>query len=156
RAVCAWLALGGLSIGCAEERDPVNRVQPNVLDKHFFVGQSLQDPADDPEFYWRNYVVDASVNQALIGIGSYSGLDRIRWEITETMLIARKAYQIADGADDKGLPKRTPNGTVVAAYRIVSHFDVKRDYNPSTGEELNVVSENASDRPWYERDYFRV
>ena len=44
----------------------------------------------------------------------------------------------------------------MASYSIQSHFDIRRSYNPSTGEELNVVEENGSDRPWYEREYFRV
>ena len=44
----------------------------------------------------------------------------------------------------------------MAAYRIDSHFDVRRAYNPSTGEEINVVEENVVDRPWYEREFMRV
>jgi hypothetical protein len=45
---------------------------------------------------------------------------------------------------------------MIAAYRIEKHFDIQRDYNPVTGESMNVVSENASDRPWWEREYIRV
>jgi hypothetical protein len=141
---------------CAEERPPINRVQADALSKHFFVGNDLQDPADDPEFYWRNYVVDAPVSQSLIGVGSWSGVDRIRWEITEKFLIGRKAYQIAQGADDKGAAQKDPNGTIIASYAILSHFDIKRAYNPSTGEEQNVIEENVTDRPWYNREYMRV
>lgn len=152
------LGLGGAfaltALGCAQERDPINRVQPNVLDKHFFVGDSLSDPSDDPVFYWRNSVVNASAKQSALGVGSYSGTDKICWEITEDMLISRKAYQTAIGQDDKGVHKC--DGTVVAAYKILSHFDIRRDYNPQTGEELNVIVENSSDRPWYERQYMRV
>src|SRR5581483_3534735 len=37
-----------------------------------------------------------------------------------------------------------------------SHFDVKREYNAGTGEQTNVISENITDRPWYDRDYMRV
>jgi len=33
---------------------------------------------------------------------------------------------------------------------------VKRQYNPSTGEQTNVIYEDSSDRPWYEREYIRV
>jgi hypothetical protein len=44
--------------GCASERDAISRVQPNALNKHFFVGDNLSDASDDPEFRWRNYVVD--------------------------------------------------------------------------------------------------
>ena len=39
-------------LGCAQEKEPIVRVQPNALDKSFFVG-NLTDPTDDPEFYWR-------------------------------------------------------------------------------------------------------
>lgn len=151
--LCTSLALALLA-GCAEERPPINRVQSGALSKSFFVGQ-LEDPADDPQFYWRNYVVDASASQSLVGVGSWGGVDRIRWEITEDMLIARKAYQIADGVDHKD-PESLPDGTVVAAFPIQSHFDVRRAYNPTTGEQSNIIEENTSDRRWNEREYFRV
>lgn len=147
---------GFTALGCADQRPPINRVQANVLDKNFFVGPSLDDPADDPEFYWRAYVVDASASQSLVGVGSWAGVDRVRWEISEDLLIARKAYQIVDGQDDKARPEAAPDGTVVAAYRIESHFDIRRSYNPQTGEEMNIVEENASDRPWHQRKYMRV
>ena len=145
------LAMG--SVGCAEEREPINRVQADALAKSFFVG-NLKDQNDNPVFYWRNFVVDGTEAQSLVGIGSWGGVDKIRFEITENMLFARKAYPVSEGADDKGT--KTANGSLVAAYPIVNHFDIKRDYNPQTGEELNVINENSSDRPWYEREYFRV
>jgi hypothetical protein len=143
-----------LVVGCAEERAPINRVQANALDKQFFVGE-LQSSADDPEFYWRNFVVDGSEAQSLVGIGSWSGVDRIRWDVQEHLLVARKSYSVSPGADDKG-DAGSPDGTIVAAYPIDAHFDILRDYNPQTGEELNVIGENTSDRPWYERRYMRV
>jgi hypothetical protein len=152
------LGLGVLlaSFGCAEEREPIVRVQPNALDKTFFVAD-LATPADDPEFYWRGYVIDGSASQEQIGVGSWSHVDRIRWEITESQLIARKAYPLFVDPNDQGsYAGPDSKGTVVAAYRISSHFDIRRAYNPSTGEELNVIEENASDRPWYERQYMRV
>lgn len=148
------LLVAALCLSCAAERDPINRVQPAALEKAFFVGR-LNDPGDDPEFYWRNFVVDGSEAQSLIGIGSWSAVDRIRWEIQENLLVARKAYPISPGADDKGDPGE-PDGVVVAAYEIESHFDIRRAYNPQTGEELNVIEENSDDRPWYEREYMRV
>lgn len=141
---------------CAEERQPINQVQANALSKRFFVGDDLAGAEDDPEFYWRNYVVDAPAGQSLIGVGSWSGIDRIRWEITEDQLIARKAYEIAKGADGHGAPAAVENGVIVAVYKIESHFDIRRSYNPSTGEEQNVIVENTADRPWYLRDYIRV
>ncbi|MFO0549039.1 MAG: zinc-dependent metalloprotease [Polyangiaceae bacterium] len=157
----AHLGLGLLFLlqataACQQERPPINTVQPGALSKAFFVGDDLQSADDDPEFYWRNYVVDASASQSLVGVGSYSGVDRIRWEITEDMLIARKAYQIGQGEDAKASPERTPDGTVVAAFAIVDQFDIQRAYNPTTGEVSNVIEENARDKPWQDRSYIRV
>ena len=153
--------LGGLSllamgfVGCAQERAPINRVQPNALEKTFFVGD-INDETDNPIFYSKAFVTDQSVGQNGISVGLYSGKDRIKWEITEDWLIAHKAYQIAIDQDNHGKPNGPANGLVVARYKILSHFDVKRSYNPQTGEELNIVEENSSDRPWHERQFMRV
>jgi hypothetical protein len=159
------LVVAASGSGCASEREPISRVQPNALNKHFFIGEKLGDSADDPEFRWRNYVVGASVSQSLIGVGSWGHVDRIRWEVTENLLIARKAYESpgSTGGDDRqprpdgtGDFVSTTNGTVVAVYRILSHFDIRRAYNTATGEELNVLEENSSDRAWNDREYMRI
>ncbi|MDE0880973.1 MAG: zinc-dependent metalloprotease [Myxococcota bacterium] len=47
-------------------------------------------------------------------------------------------------------------GSMVISFPIAGHFDVKRGYNPATGEQTNVLGENASDRDWWQRDYMRV
>mgnify|MGYP005855514111 CR=1 FL=1 len=157
------LSLAGasaLAFGCAAERDPISRVQPNALPKSFFVGERLDAPDDDPEFRMKSFTIDSSTNQSSYSIGEFTAVDRVLWEITEGMLLARRAYQEVDGADLRGVPKseqsarigdkafvKTPNGTIVAAYAITSHFDVRRSYNPATGEEQNVIEENTSDRP---------
>jgi hypothetical protein len=139
--------------GCAEQRDPINRVQANALDKGFFVG-ALDTPDDDPTFFTRSFVVDASQSQDMVGISQASGLERIRWHITENTLFARRAYSVTDG-DNKGSSAEEP-GDIIAAFPIDGHFDIRNTYNPSTGEELNVIDENTSDRPWQERRFFRV
>ncbi len=158
-ALFAAAALGSTlpTMGCAAERAPINRVQANALAKKFFVGE-LTDPADDPEFYMRVTVVDAPMgagNDGLFTASDSQPTTRIRWEITEHLLLARLTYELVDHTDGKGA-RRTPDGQVVAAYDIQSHFDIRRDYNESTGEESNVIVENDADRPWYQRDYFRV
>src|SRR5690606_4021584 len=112
----------------------INRVQAGAVAKSFFVGADIADSSDDPQFLYRNYVVDGSASQTLVTVGTGSEVDRVRWEITEDLLLARKAYQLVKGADDKGIPEADPNGTIVAAYPIESHFDIRREYNPSTGE----------------------
>ncbi len=157
RLLCAVLTLGICTTGCAEEREPINKVQADALAKSFFVG-ALADKSDDPEFYFRSTVVDVAAGAGADGLFTNSDaqpVSRIRWEITEDLLLARLTYERIDHTDGKGL-RRTPDGQIVAAYRIESHFDIKKDYNPSTGEELNVIVENDEDRRWYERAYFRV
>lgn len=159
-------ALTGLAmLGCAQERDPINRVQANALAKSFFVGEDLKDTSDDPEFYKRGTVIDVGYGANTMGLftSTYAQpVSRIRWEITETHINARLAYERIKDSDGKGKQydgerlKKTNDGQIVASYRIQSHFDIRRDYNPQTGEELNIIVENASDRPWYEREYFRV
>lgn len=151
-----WLLAVSLLLplfGCASERPAINRVQANALSKDFFVGD-VADPDDDPVFLVRNFVVDASASQELVGLSSASALERVRFHITENMLFARRAYSLIDG-DEKGTTEQ-PNGDIIAAYAIDSHFDIRRAYSSATGEELNVVEENTSDRPWHEREYFRV
>ncbi len=157
--VMGLLLLGALAVGnadCAQERDPINRVQPMALNKHFFVGRDLIDGRDDPQFYSNNFVVDAPPSQALVPVGTYDDVDRIHWEIQENLLIARKAYDYVTNADGRGVGGATPTGLIVAAYRIEDHFDIRNDYNPTTGEALNIVVENNRDRPWYQREFMRV
>ncbi|MEZ4225416.1 MAG: zinc-dependent metalloprotease [Polyangiaceae bacterium] len=156
--VLRWaLALALVTSGCAEERAAINKVQADALEKSFFVG-ALADPSDDPEFYFRSTVVDVAAGAGADGLFTNSDaqpVSRVRWEITEDLLLARLSYERIDDTDGKGV-RRTPDGQIVAAYRIESHFDIKKDYNPSTGEELNVIVENDEDRRWYERAFFRV
>jgi hypothetical protein len=159
------LALVALAVGCAQERPPINRVQAVALQKSFFLGPDLQDSADDPEFYMRGTVIDVGYGAAQDGLftSTYAmPVSRIKWEITENQLNARLGYERVQGTDAKGatydgLRKKASNdGQVVATYRITSHFDIKRAYNPTTGEAMNIIEENTTDRPWYQREYMRV
>jgi hypothetical protein len=150
-----WTSVG---VGCAEERAPINQVQADALSKHFFVGASLSDLSDDPEFYMRNTVVDVPYGAAQDGLftATYAQpLNRVKWEISETTLIARQTYEHIQNSDGNG-SQRTNNGQVVAMFNIESHFDIRRSYNPQTGEETNIITENTTDRPWYQREYVRV
>jgi hypothetical protein len=163
--------VGGSSgmVGCAAERDPIDRTQPGVVTKSFFIGANFEDYKDDPEFRTKSYNIDsgAQTSSYLAAIGGSSAVDRVRWEVTENWLFARRSYQESPGADNRGLPRKEvepgkfefpgkPNGTIIAAYKISKHFDVRRAYNAQTGEETNVIEENDSDRPWNQREYMRV
>ncbi|MCC6216635.1 MAG: hypothetical protein IT376_17370 [Polyangiaceae bacterium] len=152
--VAASLALGA---GCAEEREPISQVQPNALDKSFFVGADLADPADDHEFYTAATVIDVPYGEDNAGLfpGGTGGLRRVKFEILEDVINVRMTYEEIEGVDGHG-NATTNNGRVIASYPITSHFDIKRAYNSSTGEEINVITENSSDRPWYQRRFMRV
>jgi len=149
----------GNSAGCAEERAPINRVQANALAKSFFAGADLVSSADDPEFYFQTTLVDVGYGASQDGLftSTYAQpLSRIKWQITENLLIARITYERINDSDGKGAGPTSNDGVVAAVYPILSHFDIRRDYNPSTGEESNIVVENGNDQPWNMRSYFRV
>ncbi len=158
-ALLACLVIA-ITVGCAQQRAPINRVQAMALSKHFFVGPSLSDTSDDPEFYMSSRIIDEpyGVGQDLALFQALGSFARVRWEIQENVLVGRLTYdriQNTGGGNTWGATKTT-NGQVVAEFNIESHFDIIRDYNTQTGEQLNVVVENTTDRPWYEREYFRV
>lgn len=152
--------LAGGALGCAEERAPINRVQANALAKSFFVGEDLASDADNPEFWTQGTVVDVGYGASQDGLftSTYAQpVGRLQWQITEDLLIGRLTYERIQDSDGKmGVGPSTNQGVIVAAYPITSHFDIRYDYNPSTGEEMNVLVENTTDRVWNERDYFRV
>ncbi len=134
--------------GCASEEPAIWRVQPNVIDKQVFNG--------DDEWYFLQTVIDTPYTAGYTFVGEQGTTERVVWEIQEDYLIARRSYELIANAEDDGIAGETISGAAVAMYKIEKHFDIRRAYNPITGEEQNLVEENASDRPWYERDYMRV
>ncbi|MCA9539517.1 MAG: zinc-dependent metalloprotease [Myxococcales bacterium] len=142
------VALAAFAFGCAEERPVIDRVQPNGLSKSMF----------DGEWYYVRTVVDVPAANGFTHVGDtdHSGMKRITWDIQEDYLFARRTTELIEGADAKVEEGDDYEGEVVAAYPIVSHFDIARAYNSTTGEQINVREENTSDRPWYEREYIRV
>ncbi len=156
--VLAVVGLAALA-ACAEERPPINRVQPDALPKSFFVGEAYHDPSDDPEFWSQATLVDVGYGASQDGLftSTYAQpLTRIKWVVQENLLVGRLTYERIADSDGKGAGAASDDGVVVAVYPIVSHFDIQRDYNPATGEQLNTIGENTTDRPWYDRDYIRV
>ncbi|MBW2263253.1 MAG: hypothetical protein JRG91_14890 [Deltaproteobacteria bacterium] len=149
---------------CAEKRPPINRVQPNVAAKVDF----------DGEWYYQQTVVDldTSANYTTVGDNAFWNMERIRWDIQEDFLYARRSFEWVENSDNTSFNLEqahsrytgatmyedgTPYmGAVVAAYKIESHFDIRREYNPTTGEELNIIIEDSVDRPWHEREFMRV
>ena len=165
-----------LATSCASEVGDIDRTQPNKIKKSFFTG----------EWYMRDTIVDVPFNTAFTFIGEQTETSLVQWDIQQKYLIAYRTYEHNPGTEsyvshktygtvcskdgdvkvlgfNQDCPegyelesKEAFQGTPVAAYAIQSHFDVQRQYNSSTGEQINVIVEDGSDRPWYEREYMRV
>ncbi|MGM0559037.1 MAG: zinc-dependent metalloprotease, partial [Myxococcota bacterium] len=151
RRLVAWavcLAAVFAVAGCAEDVGDIDRTQPNKIVKSDLEG----------EWYSQRTVVDMPAADGFTFIGSMdnSGLTRVKWDIQENWLYARRQTELVEGADQKIEEGEAYKGEVIAAYRIQSHFDVQRKYNASTGEQSNIIYEDRSDRPWHEREYIRV
>jgi hypothetical protein len=135
--------------GCAEVPGDIDRTQPNKVAKKMFEG----------EWYFRQTVVDANSTAYTAFQGLEGQMEKIKFEFTEDSLIGRRTHEdvIGISTSQQGVPSFTPEyGQPVVSFRVSQWFDVQRDYNASTGERTNTISENGSDRPWYEREYLRV
>jgi hypothetical protein len=153
-AQAGWRLLAALATvtiltvaGCANDQDTVNRVQPNALQKSTL----------DGDWYYLQTVIDTPSSIGYTFVGDQGDIKKIRWEIQEQYLVARRTYEFVAGAEVEGPDAiNDAKNTTMAMYKILSHFDIRREYNPATGEESNVVSENTTDRHWKEREYMRV
>ncbi|MCB9593705.1 MAG: hypothetical protein H6719_13310 [Sandaracinaceae bacterium] len=164
RLLTTLALLGTFSIfvgGCGDEQAPINRVGVNVIEKSALNGT----------WYMHQTIIDMEYEGAPIGyVGSNAGdgtagflgvaIPRIRWVIDENFLYAYRDYELVANPDDpfayRGDEDADYLGQPVAAFRIDSHFDIRRTYNSVTGEEQNVIVENTTDRHWYERQFMRV
>ena len=146
--------LGALSLiliaaGCAQEVGDIDRTQVNKLKKSDF--------SRDQEFYYQQMIVDADMQGTFFYRYPSWLLKRIRFEIKENVLLVCSTVPTAQGeiAEQSVEGEEGCHGQV-AAFPITAHFDVQRVYNTSTGEQSNLIVENYSDRPWFDREYMRV
>lgn len=155
------LATGGVP-GCAEPGPLIDRTQANLVDKSIFEGdwwyaRTVVEVDDDAAWGIEQAGAGAPWPGAMSNydIAGRSGIaGRIRWVIDETRLIAYRANEVVRGAADNADDPRYL-GQPLAIFPIEAHVDVRREYDPVTGEPMNVVSENQ-DRRWYDRQFMRV
>ena len=149
-----------VAAGCADERPPRSFVQPNIIkvaDLTGLTGDPVQD-ANKPTAIWHyiQTVVGAPTTNGTAFQGQSSSLMKIKFEVQEEWLYARRAFEHVAGAED-GYWKDPAHyeGQVLAAWRISSHFDIIREYNSTTGEQTNKIIE-STERPWQQREFIRV
>ncbi len=149
RSRWSWfVTLALLFAGCEATVGNVYFVQPNFVEKAIF------DP--DSTWYYQQTVLDTDFASSGEYFEGYEiGFDKIRWRIEQDYLIGYRAYENVEGTGDN-LEGADFVGSPVVTYQIQNHFDIFRGYNPSTGEQTNVIEENTRDRPWQERTYMRV
>lgn len=153
-AAAAMLAVAG----CGQP-ELIDRTQPNYMKKSDLL---------NGQWYIKETIVDGPKTPSSVTAGFGGIEDKIFWEIQENQLVGYRAYEINPGADPRVDREKSRIGKVlfqngkqykgnaIVAYAIQSHFDRQRVYNPATGEQSNVLVEDSSDRPWYEREYMRV
>jgi len=161
--------------GCVQPED-INRVQPNLMKKSDLTGEwFLLDTMTKTPYAATNGFA-----------GYQGAVDRGVFEIEEGHLYLYRTYEFVQGVEAQGMKGDTdtpmldedgnplfytrtfPDGTTqeiqryiyrsapLARWVIKAHVDVRRSYNPGTGEESNVISEDSSEKYWYQRDYIRV
>ncbi len=155
----AILLLGMVGLaGCGKEQPPVDRVGTNAVSKAFF---------QDSSWYFGRTVIDVDYEGGQLGTfpgdaaldfqgSDLASIPRVRWVIEEKTLYAFRDYELIEGANPDMPEPGEFLGQPVAAFEIEKHFDIRRAYTDNTGEELNILEENDTDRPWYEREFMRV
>lgn len=157
-------ALLVLLTSCAQSVGDIDRTQPDLVPKDAFEGQ----------WFIRQSVIDVPATSTGAFIGEMQDMEVVVWEVQEDALVGYRAYEKVPGSEAQaeggsgvaspevpeslgaGKDKTLFKGNPIVAYTITSHVDVQRDYNPRTGEQTNVISENTTDRPWQERQWMRV
>ena len=173
-ALLAAMSIGLVVGGCVEDVGLIDRVQANHTKKADLAGV----------WYEMAIVTDmpSSASFGFVGLMNYGDKDgKIVFDVQEKFLVVyptsetvlgssakwnkkkiRKYWDASLRSADHGKTVRDEDfieiavGNPTAIYPITSHFDIKRDYSTTTGAQTNVLVENSTDRPWWQREYIRV
>ena len=183
--VFAGVGVLAFLLGCAADVGPIDRTQHDKLEKRLFAGvwymtQTVIDTPYNAAFTFvgeTNFgqtgkvIFDIQEKQLVVyPVSEYVKGSEDKWRQErifrywdDACLSAdSEKYQCVDGKDNLSNPDRiccfieVYVGQPIAAFEIVSHFDVQRQYNAQTGEQSNVLEENTTDRKWWQRRYIRV
>jgi hypothetical protein len=150
--VLSWLAVG--LAACAGQGD-VDRTQPDAIDKSIFLEADGTTPR---KFYYRKTTVAVPPTSSYSFDGLMGDMYKVRFEFSGdgNLLMGYRAFDYAPGSTNPTNGGENNKDTPFLIFKVSSHFDIKREYNPATGEETNVISENSTDRPWSDRKFMRV
>lgn len=140
------LAALGLA-ACAEVAPDINLVQPPYVEKDLF----------DGSWYYKSTVVDSAPTNQWVsqGDGDWAVIERLRWKVTEGFLYGYRDWEYVPGSETGEMEGADYYGSPIVMYAIKEHFDIRRVYNPQTGEETNVIDKNV-ELPWNERKFMVV
>ena len=173
------------ALGCATDVGTIDRTQNDKLDKKTFAGlwyynQVVIDVPDSTAVSFVGEMTSSSVNKIVWDVqekylvayptsewvvGSESEWHKhqiFRYWDQACMDVDPSEGQCIDGKDNLNNPSQLCCyielyvGQPLAAFPIKSQFDVKRQYNPQTGAQTNVLEENTTDKKWWQRGYMRV
>ena len=142
--------------GCAQERDPINKVQANALAKSFFVGASLSDTSDDPEFYASTDRRRRPVRRPSVGLHGCDRCARSR-QMGDLREGPQRASDLRD--DQQGRRQRKPRDQQRRGDRLYSTSRATSTSSTTTTRrpaKSSTSSSRTGDRPWYAREYMRV
>jgi hypothetical protein len=148
------LVVGITIVGCAGPGD-INRTQPDKIDKAIFFNPDGTGRA----FYYRKTTVGVPPTSSYTFEGMMGQLLKVRFTFegqNGDYLVGYRSFDYAPGSENAFTGGANNTDTPFLKFAVKSHFDVKREYNPATGEQTNVISENTTDRPWNERQFMRV
>src|SRR5215467_5912626 len=128
----SMIAASALALtGCAGQGD-IDRTQPDKVDKSIFFDQTTGEPK---VFYYRQTFVGVPVTTSFSFEGMQGPLEKVRFKITPTQLIGYRSYDYIPGSQNDFTGGANNEDSPLVAFKIISHFDVKREYNPATGEQ---------------------
>lgn len=166
------LVLSAGVLGCVEDVGLIDRTQPNKVPKAQFQGvwYNIQTVVDIPAQSGFTFIGETYTGPSL------SSASKVIFDIQEKHLLVYPIVEFVEGAEKPYVVKRQIRnywktdqkgelvdevmelytGQPIASFKILSHFDVQRQYSAATGDENNVVEENTTDRKWWQRKYVRV
>lgn len=144
------LLLGAWLGGCATEPAPLNRTQPEAVNKAMFTGEWIYKMTVTDTDWDNDFTFTGEETSSYMG-----GAFKVRWEITQDLLAAYLIPQRLRDKDGNLYENEIGSKSMVLAFPIKSHYDIRYRYNSTTREDLNVIEENT-DRPWNEREYMEV